>query len=380
MCQQVSYTAAVHGHQVASPLSASRSLPNPTGPVNFSDGGRPIAGCQDVALDGTGAATCTPDAYRSAGTHTITAAYSGDNDYSAGASGPLTQTVLGAPTVAITGRPSNSTSTTATVGYTETGPVTGTACTLDSKDVPCDGTHANLTVLAIGRHTFTVTVSGLAGTGSDSATWTTQAPPAPPAPPVAHATTVPAAAPMSMTLSASGSHAATGHHLVAYRWTLNGRLIGAGPVITHRFTAPARYPVLLTITDEKGVTATSTVVVTVHGTVTVIRELTVHFARSQWTLTEASIGALKGIRPAVLHSAHVTINGYSSDNQHEHAALQLAWNRAHTVGKFLLSGAPKPAGMTVAGHYGHYLASNRTPAGRVANRRVVITWTVSQYR
>jgi len=158
----------------------------------------------------------------------------------------------------------------------------------------------------------------------------------------------------------------------------NFLLIGAGPVITHRFTAPARYPVLLTITDEKGVTATSTVVVTVHGTVTVIRELTVHFARSQWTLTEASIGALKGIRPAVLHSAHVTINGYSSDNQHEHAALQLAWNRAHTVGKFLLSGAPKPAGMTVAGHYGHYLASNRTPAGRVANRRVVITWTVSQ--
>jgi flagellar motor protein MotB len=162
---------------------------------------------------------------------------------------------------------------------------------------------------------------------------------------------------------------------------LHRTLIGSTATVTHPFTTPGvHYPVVLTVTDEQGPSASTTIIVTVHGTVTVTRELTLHFARSRWTLTEASIGALKGIRPAVLHSAHVTINGYSSDNQHEHAALQLAWNRAHTVGKFLLSGAPKPAGMTVAGHYGHYPASNRTAAGRVANRRVVITWTVSQYR
>ncbi len=41
-------------------------------------------------------------------------------------------------------------------------------------------------------------------------------------------------------------------------------------------------------------------------------------------------------------------------------------------------GGPPARCMTVAGHYGHYIASNRTAAGRVANRRVHVTYTVTQ--
>jgi outer membrane protein OmpA-like peptidoglycan-associated protein len=80
----------------------------------------------------------------------------------------------------------------------------------------------------------------------------------------------------------------------------------------------------------------------------------------------------------VLRSGHVTVNGYSSDDQHEPAALRRARARAKTVTLFLLTGKTARAGMTVAGHYGHYIASNRTAAGRVANRRVYVTYTVTQ--
>jgi hypothetical protein len=55
----------------------------PTGRVNFSDNGNPIAGCQNVTLSDTGTAQCTPASALPAGQHTITADYSGDSNYAA---------------------------------------------------------------------------------------------------------------------------------------------------------------------------------------------------------------------------------------------------------------------------------------------------------
>jgi hypothetical protein len=61
------------------------------GTVAFSDNGAAIAGCGAVTVSSTGTATC-PVTYATAGTHTITAAYSGDATFAA-SSDSLTQQV-----------------------------------------------------------------------------------------------------------------------------------------------------------------------------------------------------------------------------------------------------------------------------------------------
>jgi Bacterial Ig-like domain (group 3)/Glycine rich protein len=76
---QVTYTATVS--------------PAPDGgTVAFTDGGSTIAGCGAVAVSSTGTATC-PVTYNAVGSHTITAAYSGDATYAASTSAALTQQV-----------------------------------------------------------------------------------------------------------------------------------------------------------------------------------------------------------------------------------------------------------------------------------------------
>jgi hypothetical protein len=67
----------------------------PTGSVQFFDGGRPIASCTARALI-LGGATCTVT-YRSPGEHTITAGYSGDSNFTGSASAPGPVTVVRTP-------------------------------------------------------------------------------------------------------------------------------------------------------------------------------------------------------------------------------------------------------------------------------------------
>ena len=97
--QAVTFTAVVTG-----------SNGTPTGSVDFRDAGISIAGCSAVALS-SGSATCTT-ASLAAGSHAITAQYSGDAGYASGASGTLTQVVnavVTTPTVSVTSslNPSN---------------------------------------------------------------------------------------------------------------------------------------------------------------------------------------------------------------------------------------------------------------------------------
>jgi len=68
---------------------------NPTGSVNFSDGGVSIAGCAAVALSGSGntrTAACSTSSL-SAGTHSIVAAYGGDAGNAPSSSAALSQVV-----------------------------------------------------------------------------------------------------------------------------------------------------------------------------------------------------------------------------------------------------------------------------------------------
>ena len=81
--QSVTFTATV----TANPPGAG----TPTGTVTFQDGGVDIAGCVNQALV-AGTATCAVT-YAGAGSHSITAIYSGDADFLTSTSAPLTQTV-----------------------------------------------------------------------------------------------------------------------------------------------------------------------------------------------------------------------------------------------------------------------------------------------
>ncbi len=59
--------------------------------MTFSDGGTPLIGCVALQVNtSTGTATCQRG-YKTTGTHSITAAYSGDTAYRA-STGSLTQT------------------------------------------------------------------------------------------------------------------------------------------------------------------------------------------------------------------------------------------------------------------------------------------------
>jgi hypothetical protein len=77
--QAVTYTATV------SPTDGG-------GTVAFNDGGSPITGCTAQPLNSSGQATCQAT-YTAAGSHTITAVYSGDTAYAGSPSAALTQTV-----------------------------------------------------------------------------------------------------------------------------------------------------------------------------------------------------------------------------------------------------------------------------------------------
>jgi Bacterial Ig-like domain (group 3) len=87
----VTYTATV------TPGIAGAS--KPSGTVTFLDGGSPISGCTAQPLtagSSSGTATCTVS-YPSTGSHTITATYGGDADFT-GSSSPATTATVQAPT------------------------------------------------------------------------------------------------------------------------------------------------------------------------------------------------------------------------------------------------------------------------------------------
>jgi hypothetical protein len=73
------------------------------GTLAFADNGVTISGCGTVGVDtSSGTATCHVT-YTAAGSHPITAGYSGDSNYSGSTSATLTQTVTAAPAAGSTG-------------------------------------------------------------------------------------------------------------------------------------------------------------------------------------------------------------------------------------------------------------------------------------
>lgn len=148
------------------------------GTISFSEDGQPLSWCQDVAVSGSNlTATCAGEA-ENPGATVISVTYSGDADFNS-STASLSEDIVNAgspsppavpPTVSLSGTPSPN-STSPTIYYKEGGSVTWTLCTLDGKSVPCDSTHAALSKLSYGTHTFTVQVIGGGGTAHASETW-----------------------------------------------------------------------------------------------------------------------------------------------------------------------------------------------------------------
>lgn len=164
--QPITFTATV------TPVVGQRTIV-PTGTVTFMDGTSVLG---TGTLSPTGTATFTTATPLSEGTHSITAAYSGDANFTASTSAPLTQTVRAAAATTITltsstnpavfSQPITFTASvsavtpgtgtpTGTVTFQEGTTTLGTA-TLDSSG---RATFATST-LAVGTHAITATYSG----------------------------------------------------------------------------------------------------------------------------------------------------------------------------------------------------------------------------
>jgi YVTN family beta-propeller protein len=167
------------GQSVTITATVSGANGTATGTVTFKDGATTL--CSAVAL-ASGAASCTTSSL-SSGSHSLTAAYSGNATYNT-ASGTATQEVgVASSSVALTSslnpsRVSQSVTFTATVSATGATP-TGTVTFLDGTTALCSavalssGTASCSTPsLAAGSHTITASYSGNSSYGASSKTLT----------------------------------------------------------------------------------------------------------------------------------------------------------------------------------------------------------------
>ncbi len=168
--QAVTYTATVN------PVAA-------TGTVEFKDTGTTVTGCGAQALD-LGVATCTVASYAGAGTHTITAVYSGDINDTGSTSTALTQTVSRNATTAALSSTMNPSKVGQSATYTATISPAAATGTVEFKDggTPIAGCSAQIvnvsraecsvaTYAAAGSHTITAVYSGdINDSGSTSTT------------------------------------------------------------------------------------------------------------------------------------------------------------------------------------------------------------------
>ncbi len=132
----------------------------PTGTVSLSDPGTPIAGCQNLALNAAGVATCTTTALAVGSPTVVQASYSGSTTFLAGtananvsvAKGSVSMTVAAAPATITVGQ---SATITATVTSTTSGTPTGTV-SFTANGAAISGCQ-NVAVSAAGTATCTTT-------------------------------------------------------------------------------------------------------------------------------------------------------------------------------------------------------------------------------
>jgi len=141
-----------------------------TGSITFEDAGTAIAGCADQAMSFS-TATCTVTGYAAAGTHSITATYSGDIDYLASTSSPLTQAVEPAATTTTVSSASNPSQVGQAVTYTATLNIANATGTVAFQDAGTTITGCGAQTVKSGSATCTVASYATAGEHAITATY-----------------------------------------------------------------------------------------------------------------------------------------------------------------------------------------------------------------
>jgi hypothetical protein len=166
---------SVFGQSVTLTATVTSAQPGtPTGTVNFKDGANSVTGCSAVALDPSAVATCTTSALAAA-THSLSAVYSGNTDFTT-STGTLSQVVNKAATTTVltTNTPTvfgQAAVLTATVTPTAPGAGVpqGTVAFTDGATTLCAAQPVNdndlkatcsITSLAVGSHTLTAVYAG----------------------------------------------------------------------------------------------------------------------------------------------------------------------------------------------------------------------------
>jgi outer membrane protein OmpA-like peptidoglycan-associated protein len=207
---------------------------------------------------------------------------------------------------------------------------------------------------------------------------TTPAPPSGTAPPVAvaSASATATAKPGVIRLTARQSSAAPGASIAAYAWYLGTKLIGRTQTLDYRLTArDAHKTVTLRVTDSTGATATTQVKLSAHvHTTSVSLSARTLFAFDSARLTATAKRLLAKLRPVILRSPRVTIDGYTADGpqtrRQENWSRQLSVRRAKTVEAFLFAGhVPPGTRLTVTGR-----GRAHDNAGPVRDRRSTIAY------
>ena len=153
-----SLNPAMTGQSVTLTATVTATAPGsgtPTGTVNFKDGASTITGCGTQTLNGSGQATCATS-FASAGSHTITAVYSGDTNYNTSTSANFSQSV----------------NIFAGIDFVKTGPsggtfscsyaaITAVTCSLTGLSNSADTVAGNIRLIDAGHNAVTNTGSAI---------------------------------------------------------------------------------------------------------------------------------------------------------------------------------------------------------------------------
>lgn len=241
-----------------------------TGTVQFSDGSTALGGPVSLAADGT--ATLTTNAL-DVGSHTITAAYTGDADHAA-SSGSATQVVrpiadAGGPYTVAEGSTLSLSAGTSTAGAAVEWDVNGDGDYSDATGTAPTLTWDQLEALGIddGPGSFPVsvrvTLDGTAATAAATLTVTNTVPTAT----TTGATTATARVPFTIKIGADDPSSAD--MAASFTYTVNwgdGGAVetvtgAADPPVTHTYTTAGAYTASFTATDKDGGTSGTTTVI-----------------------------------------------------------------------------------------------------------------------
>ncbi len=252
----INYTATVQG---------IAGLPAPTGVVTFNDNGVPIGNAPVVAANGANTASFGI-ASLAAGTHSITAVYSGDVNYSPATSAKLSQTINpSAPTITSPAAASLMINTPFTYTITSYGsqPITYTVTGLPA-GFTFDTDTISGQVAVGGIITIKITATNVLGSSSQNLVITVTRPaegdqaPAITSDPTANPNPATTADAITFNVAATDPDG----DFVGFTWDFGDGTTGTGASPAHTYAAPGVYSVKVTASDSVlSADATLTVVV-----------------------------------------------------------------------------------------------------------------------